>query len=226
MAYTYKITTLNINGISASTRIHILEDYLYKHDMLQEATNPKITTIQRYTQYINVGTEGRGAAILFKGCYLITNIQRIPTGRGISAHFNGIRIIKTYAPARSEKKRECEDFYNGGVASILINSSDNMILAGDFNCVLTTSDCTCSLNVSRALAILVTGLDLVDGWDVTQGQTIYTHYRAQGASQIDSIYLSCQLLKTKQGQETVAAALTDHLATIASSPFCPLHVAS
>ena len=80
---------------------------------------------------------------------------------------------------------------------------------------------TRSLSVSRALARLVTGLDLVDGWDVTQGQTIYTHYRAQGASQIDSIYLFRQLLKTKQGEETVAAAFTDHLAAIASSLFVP-----
>ena len=89
-----------------------------------------------------MGTEGRGTAILVKGCYLLANIQRIPKGRGISAHFNGIRIIKIYASARFEKKREREDFYNGGVASILINSSDSMILAGDFNCVLITSDCT------------------------------------------------------------------------------------
>jgi len=55
------------------------------------------------------------------------------------------------------------------------------------NCVLTPSDCTGSLNVSRALARLVTGLDLVDVWDMNQGRMIYTHYTAQEASQIDRI---------------------------------------
>jgi len=101
MDYTYKIATLNINGISVPTKIHMLGEFLYKHDidlaLLQEVTNSKITTIRRYTSYINMGTEGRGTAIVAKDSYLLTNIQRIPTGRGISAHFNGIRIINIYA---------------------------------------------------------------------------------------------------------------------------------
>jgi len=98
MDYTYKIATLNINGISAPTRIQIPEEFLYKHDidlaLLQEVTNSKITTIRRYTSYINIGTEGRGTAILAKDSYLLANIQCIPTGRGISAHFNGIMIYE------------------------------------------------------------------------------------------------------------------------------------
>jgi len=56
----------------------------------------------------------------------------MPTGRGISAHFNGIRIINIYAPSRSEKRLEREEFYNGDVARLLMHSSDNMVLAGDF----------------------------------------------------------------------------------------------
>jgi len=83
-----------------------------------------------------MGTEGRGTAILAKDNYLLTNIQRIHTERGISAHFNGIRIINMYAPSGSEKKREREEFYNGDVARLPIHSSDNIVLAGDFNCVL------------------------------------------------------------------------------------------
>ena len=75
----------------------MLQEVLYKHDiglaLLQEVTVCKITTIRRYASYINMGTEGRVNAILAKESYLITNIQRIPTGRGISAHFKGIRII-------------------------------------------------------------------------------------------------------------------------------------
>jgi len=87
MDYTYKIATLNINGISAPTKIHMLEEFLYKHDihlaLPQEVTNSKITTIQRYTSYINIGTEDRGTAILAKDSYLLTNIQRIPMGQGL-----------------------------------------------------------------------------------------------------------------------------------------------
>jgi exonuclease III len=218
MDYTYKIATLNINGISAQTRINMLEEVLYKHDidlaLLQEVTNSKINKIRRYIAYINIGTEGRGTAILANDNYLITNIQRIPTRRGITAHFNGIKIINIYFPSGSEKKREKEDFYNGDVARLLTHYSDNMVMAGDFNCVLTPSDCTGSFNVSRELTRLVTGLDLVDVWEMNQGRIIYTHHTAQGASRLDRIYLSRQLLKSKQGVETIAAAFTDHLAVM------------
>jgi len=114
----------------------MLQEFLYKHDinltLLQEVTNTKITMIRRNTPYINMGTQGRGTAILAKDSYLLTNIQRLPTGRGISAHFNGIRIINIYAPSCSEKRREREEFYNGDVTRLRMHSSDNMVLAGDF----------------------------------------------------------------------------------------------
>jgi len=113
----------------------MLEEFLYKHDkdpaLLQEVTNSKITTIERYTSHIFMGSEGRGIAILAKDSYQLTIIQRIPTGRGISAHFNGIEIINIYSPSGSEKKREREEFYNGDVARLLMHSRDNMVLVGD-----------------------------------------------------------------------------------------------
>ena len=88
---------------------------------------------------------------LGKDSYLLNNIQRIPTGRGISAHFNGIKIINIYAPSGFEKKREREEFYNGDIACLLMHSSDNTFLAGDFNCVLTPSDSTGSLTAEHSI---------------------------------------------------------------------------
>jgi hypothetical protein len=61
--------------------------------------------IKQYTTYIKVGKEGRGTAILIKDCYQLTNIQNIPTGRGISGQFNGITINNIHPPAGTEKKR-------------------------------------------------------------------------------------------------------------------------
>ena len=114
----------------------MLEKFLYKHDidlaLLQEVSTTKINTIRRYTFYINMGAEGRGTAILAKDCYILTNIQRITTGRGMSAHFNVIRIINNCASSGSKKKRERDEFYNGHVARLLMHSSNNIMLAGDF----------------------------------------------------------------------------------------------
>ena len=105
----------------------------------------------------------------------------------------------------------------------MLHARYNMVLVGDFNCVLTPSDSTGSFNISRALQRLVTVLGLVDVWDVNQGRMIYTHYTAQDASRLDSIYISRQLLKSKQGLESLTAAYTDHLAVMLrvsfSAPF-------
>ena len=79
-----------------------------------------------------MGTEGRGTAVIAKDGYILTNIQRIPTGRGIPAHFNGISVINIYTASGSEKKRERDKFCNGDVARLLMHSSDNTFLAGDF----------------------------------------------------------------------------------------------
>jgi exonuclease III len=63
MNNTNKTATININGISTTTRIRMLEEFLYKHDadlaLSQEVTNTKITMFRRYTPHINMGTEGR-----------------------------------------------------------------------------------------------------------------------------------------------------------------------
>jgi exonuclease III len=112
---TYKIATLNINGISATTRIKILEDFLYSNEIdlicLQEAMNSNINMIRNYSAHINLGSEGRRTAIIIiiiiiiiiKDRYTITDRQYIPTGRGIPALFNGMKTLNVYAPSGPEK---------------------------------------------------------------------------------------------------------------------------
>jgi hypothetical protein len=66
-----------------------------------------------------MGTDGRGSAILAKEGITLTNVQRIPSGRDISATLNGIRIVNIYEPSRSQKWLEREAFCNGDVASLI-----------------------------------------------------------------------------------------------------------
>ena len=102
MTYTYKIATININGIASHLRLWMLEDYLRQQDidivLLQEVTHTKITSFRRYNAYVNVGTENRGTAILAKEGLFLTDITRLPSGRGIAVCYEGIRIINIYAP--------------------------------------------------------------------------------------------------------------------------------
>jgi len=64
---------------------------------------------------------------------------------------------KSYAPSVTEKRQEREAFYNTEVVQLIPSSSTAMTLAGDFNCAITSDDCTGQRNYSRALARLNTG---------------------------------------------------------------------
>jgi len=144
----------------------------------------------------------------------ISNIKRLPSGRGMAAIFNGTWIINIYAPSGAEKKTERERFYTNDLTYILPTKHTEMIFAGDFNCILDTVDSTGHKNFSRALSSIVSGYRLHDVWDASRSRHGYTHYAPRTASRLDRIYVTQILLSRKQGVETIAAAFTDHLAVV------------
>jgi exonuclease III len=68
MAETYKIATLNVNGMSSGMRIKMLEDFLHKQEidilLLQLVTQHDFDVNRGYNAYIKVGTQRRGTAML------------------------------------------------------------------------------------------------------------------------------------------------------------------
>jgi len=52
MSYTYRVMTLNVNGIASCTRLQMFGDFLHRHDvdfaLLQEVTNVNIINIRGY----------------------------------------------------------------------------------------------------------------------------------------------------------------------------------
>jgi exonuclease III len=61
---------------------------------------------------------------------------------GIAVSFEDIKIIKVYAPSGAEKRRERETFYNIQVPIFLPSTPAEILLAGDFNCVLSHAGST------------------------------------------------------------------------------------
>jgi exonuclease III len=98
-------------------------------------------TIRIYSAHINLGSEGKGTAILIKDSHTLTDIEYMPTGRGITVLFNGVKILKVYVLSGSNKN-DREAFYNMDIPRLLIHPTTNLLMAGDFNCVLTNTDCT------------------------------------------------------------------------------------
>jgi exonuclease III len=219
--YVYKVATLNINGIANSTRLKMLEEFIYVHDidiaLLQEVTCPQLPILHRYTQHVNTGTERRGTAIIAKNGIPLSNIKKLPSGTGIAATYNGTRIINIYAPSGAAKKQEREKFYNNEIAHLLTTNQHELILVGDFNCVIQHTDATGQNNHSRALTNLVRGLKLNDAWNARISKTVYTHYTPTGSSRIDRIYISDNLEKHKKKHRNTSSRLHRPL------PCCTTH---
>jgi exonuclease III len=97
MTHIYKLTTINIQGITSDRRIKMLNHFLHTQDidiaLLQKITTSKLKRMLRCNVYMNRGTEGRGTAIITKEGLTATNNLRLPIGRGIAAEIKGTWII-------------------------------------------------------------------------------------------------------------------------------------
>jgi len=217
MPYIYKIATININGISSDNRILLLSDFLFKHDidiaLLQEVTTTKLTCIRNYAVLDNIGTEGRGTAILSNpGISLISSafppdeaLLPVYMEQRLSIYMRHLVLKEKRTENASLHKRFCHSYHP---------IARKQIVAGDFNCILNNSECTGNGCFSRSLAILVREMDLYDAWGYIPGNNGYTHYAPKSVSRIDRIYLSQMLLQRKTGIETRVVACTDHLAAV------------
>jgi exonuclease III len=161
-----KIATLNINGIHTRNRVAMLHVFLRYQDIdvlfLQEVTHPGLSDLPGYVTYTNVGSTMKGTAFVTRNELQLTNITKLPSGRGMAANCMGITLIKVYAPSGTAKQAERENFYNTELVHLLRNVPENLILGGDYNCVLEAADATGHYTYSRALATLVQDYSLRD----------------------------------------------------------------
>jgi exonuclease III len=125
-----------------------------------------------------------------------------------------IHVVNIYDPSGTSKRLETETFFNNDLPYLLDMASEDILLGGDFNCVLDAGDSTGHGSYSRSLSMLIYGYSLRDAWQARPGNTAYTHYTAHGATRLDRFYLTEGLLRRKTGVATVAAAFTDQLAVI------------
>ena len=118
-----KIASLNINGIQSHTRVWMLAEFISKYEieiaLLQEVTTPQIVGINGYNAQLNIGSDMRETAILARKELLLTKIDRVRNGRAIAAEFNGIRIVKVYAPSSTAERTQRERFINSELPQLL-----------------------------------------------------------------------------------------------------------
>ena len=213
-----RIASVNINGIRNETRIGMLKDFIWTHDLdivlVQEVTAPESVDTPGYISYTNIGSEMRGTAIIARRDLQITNIDKIPSGRAITVVIYGIRIINVYVPSGTARRTERERFYKVELPALFSEYTNPILIGGDFNCMLQPIDSTGPFTSSNALAEIVRGLRLTDMWNQDPSHPMFTHYSTTGATRIDRIYLSTANIETKKRIEIIPTAYTDHHAVV------------
>jgi len=198
--------------------MQMLNNFLLRQDLgialLQEVTNNDFSPFCGYAASVNEGIDKRSTAILLKERIFLSNIKRLPSGRGIAGLFKDTWIMNIYAQSGAEKRQERETFFTHDLAYLLPTSSRDILIAGDFNCVTSPSDCTGTPNLSKALSSTIAGLALHDVWESHPQHPPYTHYTNDGATRKDRIYLTDPLRKRKQVAEIIVAQFTDHFAVV------------
>jgi len=183
-----RIASVNINGIRNETRIGMLKDFIWTHDLdivlVQEVTAPESVDTPGYISYTNIGSEMRGTAIIARRDLQITNIDKIPSGRAIAVVICGIRIINVYAPSGTARRTERERFYNAELPVLFSEYTNPILIGGDFNCILQPIDSTGPFTSSNALAEIVRGLRLTDMWNQDPSHPTFTPYSTTGATRI------------------------------------------
>jgi exonuclease III len=87
----------------------MLRDFLRSQDIdifLQEVTHHALQDLYGYETYLNVGTDMWGTAFVTKQDLRLTNINKLPSGRGITADFTGVKLVNIYVPSGTAKNEK------------------------------------------------------------------------------------------------------------------------
>lgn len=214
-----KFATVNICGSFSNVKKDIFQHFLYTYAIdiifLQEVTNENFININGYTSIINIGTSGRGTAILVKESITLENVEMLPSGRGIVAEYQQCTLVNIYAPSGNNNRKIREEFYSLDVPYLIRKLQPTLILAGDFNCVLEATDCTGNTPKSKALEQLISNFKLIDVWKAKRTTPGYTYQRANTESRIDRIYVSENFKPGISSVDTYNVPFSDHNAVIA-----------
>lgn len=202
----YNIGSVNICAMSSVTKIQSMCSFFRLMDfdivLLQEVENSRLS-IPGYTVITNVDERKRGTAIALKAHIPYCNVQRSLDGRIICVNVgNCVTVCNVYPPSGTQNTSSREHFFRQSLPFYLQQSTPNLILGGDFNCVVSAKDATGSSNHSQSLKQLLDSLKLCDTWDcVHKNQIAYSFVRPNCASRIDRIYVSSSLVSSLRTSE-------------------------
>ena len=97
MLVNYKIAPLNVNGMTSTTRLRMLADFILKEEtdaiLLKEVSRIDFDPIREYKACTNVGMNKRGTAMPTTESLRLTYITNLPSGWGMSAQYRCVWYI-------------------------------------------------------------------------------------------------------------------------------------
>ena len=191
--------------------------------MIQEHNIKDAKRIQYLTEFYHIILN---KSILLKGGTLIAIDKKLPCTIGLSYTHPTSRLttvyvnifetklylMNVYAPSGKNKEREREDFFENELMQSLITNTDNVILAGDWNCILSPNDSSRPANtsLSQNLKGIINNLRFKDIISARKSKPEFTYYHHDYAARLDRIYVS-KLFNNIVSSATKSAYLSDHL---------------
>jgi len=161
-------------------------------------TSTKVLNVRGYNTHLNIRASISGTAILAKTTLHLTNITTLPSGRAIAADYMGIRLINVYAPSGTARRTDREQFYTTELPYLFHDGPTDLLIGGDFNCVLHPGDTTGQFQTSRALTEMIRGLELLDAWNQNPAHPTHTYYSPHGATRLDRFYVTSKIQQKKK----------------------------
>ena len=161
-----------------------------------------------------VNLKGGTAILINKKLYCnVISVDMSANSRIISMKLNIynqiLQLVNVYAESGSNTT-EREDMFQNELLFYLRNNLSNVILGGDWNCVLSRRDTESdSVHLSKALTNTTKSLQLKDGWFVKHKDVQYTYIRNNHGSRLDRFYvkdLSNYIVKI----EVIHMSFSDH----------------
>ena len=194
--------------------------------MLQEHNVKNLKKIEYFNQFYHLILN---KSILSKGGTLIAINKKLnstigstylhPTSRLTTAYLNifntKLYLVNVYAPSGKSKDKEREEFFEQELMQSLVTNTDNILLAGDWNCILSPRDSSRPENtsISKNMKGIISNLNFKDIISAKKSNPDYTYYKEGYGARLDRIYVS-KLFPNIYTTATKPAYFSDHLSVI------------
>ena len=220
-----KVFSLNINGLNDKNKQLQLVNYikyrkidilLIQEHNLRERHLLCNELLEVCDVYINLAINQKGGTATLinrKMNYNLLSNEMSADSRIISTKINfykyRLNLVNVYAPA-SATHSERDDFFQKVLMYYLRSDTNNVILGGDWNCIINSRDCSSdNIHLSKALLNIVRSIRCKDAWNFKNRNVEYTYVRQNYGSRIDRIYVK-DIANYITSTQVVHVSFSDH----------------